>query len=163
MWKGGYGVLRGFSLGGFAPQTPHQGSSAPLDPPKYGPVTSQYGDCVQDNLDTPQDGLVTPPLWELHADLFKKRSKSLENVSFSQFFHQGVQIGCKSRKTGFYVFCLFTSLYGRFRLSRASQTIDIEKIYRLVSKILNFMASGYVLGRFCLQCKNFIASASKIY
>ena len=46
LWKGGYGVLRGFSLGGFAPQTPHQGGSAPLDPPKYDPVT-------------PQDGLVT--------------------------------------------------------------------------------------------------------
>ena len=111
----------------------------------------------------PQDGLVTPPLWELRADLFKKRPKSLKNVSFSRFFHQGAQIGCKSRKTGFYVFCLFTPLYGRFRLSRASQTIDIEKIYRLVSKILNFMASGSVLGRFCVQCKNLVASASKIY
>ena len=69
---GGYGVLRGFSLGGFAPQTPHQGGSAPLDPPKYGPVT-------------PQDGLVTPPLWELRADLFKKRPKSLKNASFLGF------------------------------------------------------------------------------
>ena len=48
------------SLEGFAPQTPHQGGSAPLDPPKYGPVTSQYGDCVQDCLDTPQDGVATP-------------------------------------------------------------------------------------------------------
>ena len=149
-WKGGYGVLRGFSLGGFAPQTPHQGGSAPLDPPKYGPVT-------------PQDGLVTPPLWRLRADLFKKRPKSLKNVSFSRFFHQGAQIGCKSRKTGFYVFCLFTPLYWRFRLSRASQTIDIEKIYRLVSKILNFMPCGSVLGRFCVQCKNFVAWASKFY
>ena len=60
MWTdrcgGAYGVLRGFSLGGFAPQIPHQGGSASLDPPKY--------------------GLVTPPLWELRADLFKKRPKS---------------------------------------------------------------------------------------
>ena len=112
---------------------------------------------------TPQDGLVPPPLWELRADLFKKRSRSLKIESFSWFFHQGAQIGCKSRKTMFYVFCLFTPLYGRFRLSRASQTIDIEKIYRLVSKILNFMPYGSVLSRFCVQCKNFVASASKIY
>ena len=49
------------SLGGFAPQTPHQGGSAPLDPPKYGPVT-------------PQDGLVTPPLWGLCPDLYKNLS-----------------------------------------------------------------------------------------
>ena len=66
-------------------------------------------------------------------------------------------------KTMFYAFCLFTSLYGRFRFSRALQTIDLEEIYRLVSKILNFMACGSVLGRFCVSCKNFIASASKIY
>ena len=103
------------------------------------------------------------PLWRLRADLFKKRPKSLKNASFLRFFRQGAQIGCKSRKTCFYVFCLFTSLYGRFRLCRASQTIDIEKIYRLVSKILNFMPSGSVLDRFCVQCKNFVAWASKFY
>ena len=111
----------------------------------------------------PQDGTVTPPLWRLRRDLFKKRLKISKNASFSQFFHQGAQIDCKSRKTGFYVFCLFTPLYRRFMLCRASQTIDIEKIYRLVSKILNFMPCGSVLGRFCVQCKNFVASASKIY
>ena len=64
MWAdrcgGAYGVLRGFSLGGFAPQTPHQGGSALLDPPKYGLVTSR-------------DGLVTTPVWELCADLSEKR------------------------------------------------------------------------------------------
>ena len=48
----------------------------------------------------------------------------------------------------FYIFCLFTPLYWRFRLSRALQTIDIEEIYRSVSKILHFMACGSVLGRF---------------
>ena len=103
------------------------------------------------------------PLWELRADLFKKRLKFSKNASFPRFFHQGAQIGCKSRKNGFYVFCLFTPLYGRFRLSRALQTIDIEKIYRLVSKILNFTAYGSVLDRFCVQCKNFVGSASKTY
>ena len=63
----------------------------------------------------------------------------------------------------FYVFCLFTPLYWRFRLSHALQTIDIEKIYRLVSKILNFMSCGLVLGRFCAYHKTSIASASKFY
>ena len=29
----------------------------------------------QGSLTKPQDGLVTPPLWELRADLFKKRPK----------------------------------------------------------------------------------------
>ena len=95
------------------------------------------------------------PLWELHADLSKKRTKSLKNYSFSRFFHQGAQIGCKSRKTGFYVFCIFIPLYGRFRLSHASQMIDIENIYRLVSKILIFIPCGSVLDRFCIQSKNF--------
>ena len=112
-----------------------------------GPVTPQDGPVTpQDGPVTPQDGLVTPPLWGLRADLLKKRLKSLKNASFSRFFHQGAQIGCKSRKTGCYVFCIFTSLYGRFRLSHALQTIDLEEIYRLVSKILHFMACGSVLG-----------------
>ena len=66
-------------------------------------------------------------------------------------------------KTMFYVFWFFTPLYWRFRLSHALQTVDLEEIYRLVSKILNFMACGLVLGRFCVSCKNFAASASKIY
>ena len=44
---------------------------------------------VQDGLVTPQNGLVTPPLWELRADLFKKRLKISKNASFSQFFNQG--------------------------------------------------------------------------
>ena len=36
----------------------------------------------------------------------------------------------------------------RFRLSHALQTVDLEEIYRLVSKILAFMACGSVLNRF---------------
>ena len=51
----------------------------------------------------------------------------------------------------FYVFCLFTPLYRRFRLSRVSQRIDLDEIYRLVSKILNFMPCGSVFDRFCLE------------
>ena len=34
-------------------------------------------------LVTPQDGLVTPPLWGLRPDLFKKRSRSFKIESFS--------------------------------------------------------------------------------
>ena len=36
------------------------------------------------------------PLWRLRRDLFKKRFELLKNASFSQFYHQGAQIGCKS-------------------------------------------------------------------
>ena len=102
-------------------------------------------------LVTPQDVLVTPPFCGLRADLLKKRLKSLKNVSFSRFFHQGAQIGCKPRKKGFYVFYIFTSLYWRFRLSRALQTIDLQEIYRLVTKIRNFIACGSVLSRWCFS------------
>ena len=121
-------------LGGFAPQTPHQGGSAPLDPPKYGLVTPQYGGCVQDGLVSPQDGLVM-------AD-------HLEKNTFLTIFP--LEIGCKSRKRSFYVFCPFTLLYRCFRPSRVLQTIELEKIYRFVSKKLNFMAYGSVLSRFCV-------------
>ena len=65
----------------------------------------------------------------------------------------GSQNGCKSRKTIFYVFGPFTPFYHRFRLSSMFQTIDIEEIYRLVSKILNFMAYGSVLSRFSIDAR----------
>ena len=52
----------------------------------------------------------------------------------------------------FYVFCLFTPLYRRFRLSRVSQTKEHEEIYRLISKILNFTPCGSVFGRICVLC-----------
>ena len=42
-------------------------------------ITPQYGDYVQDGPVTPQDGLVTLPLWGLRADLFKKRPKFVKN------------------------------------------------------------------------------------
>ena len=54
----------------------------------------------------------------------------------------------KSRKTAYYVFCIFTPLDRRFRLSHVSKTIDLDEIYRLVSKNLDFMAYGSVLSRF---------------
>ena len=67
---------------------------------------------------------------------------------FSQIFvnfHWGAQNGWKSRKTKFYVFCLFTPLYRRFRLPRVPQREELFEIYRLVSKIVHFMPCGLVL------------------
>ena len=75
----------------------------------------------------------------------------------------GAQIGWRSRKSGSRVFCILTPLYQHFRPCHVSQTINLEEIYRFVSKILNFMPCGLALGRFCVLWKNFIASASKIY
>ena len=64
------------------------------------------------------------------------------------FFLWGAQIACKSRRTTFYVFWLFTPLFRRFRLPRVSQRTDLDEIYRLVSKILHFTRCGSVFGRF---------------
>ena len=64
---------------------------------------------------------------------------------------------------GLEVFCIFTPLYRRFRPSRISQTVDIEEIYRFISKILDFMPCGSVFGHFCVLCTNLMALASKIY
>ena len=91
---------------------------------------------------------------------------SWKNVIFSlklQNFHVGAQIGCKSRKTTSHIFWLFTPLYRRFRPSSALQTIDLEEIYRFLSKILDFMPCGSVFGQFCVLCTNLMALASKIY
>ena len=63
----------------------------------------------------------------------------------------------------FYAFCLFTPLYRRFRLSRVSQRIDLDEIYRLVSKILNFMPCGSVLDRFCVAALRMPENLLKIY
>ena len=38
--------------------------------------------------------------------------------------------------------------------SLVSQRINLDEIYRLVSKILNFMACGSVFDRFCVLCRN---------
>ena len=57
----------------------------------------------------------------------------------------------KSRKQHFAIFWLFTPLYRRLRLSRVSQTVDLDEIYRLVSKILHFTPCGSVF-RSVLHC-----------
>ena len=58
-------------------------------------------------------------------------------------------------KPGFTFFCLFTPLFRLFRLSRVSQRIDLDEIYRLVSKIINFMPCGSVFDRFCVEIRTF--------
>ena len=68
-------------------------------------------------------------------------------------FHVGAHIGCKSRKTTFRVFGIFTPLLRRLRLSRTSKTIDIEEIYRFMSKNIHFMPCGSVFGRFSVLCR----------
>ena len=85
------------------------------------------------------------------------------NALFWINFHWGAQNGWKSWKTMFHVFCLFTSLYRHFRLSRVSQRIDLDEIYRLVSKILNFMPCGSVFDRFCVLWENTDENLFKIY
>ena len=86
---------------------------------------------------------------------------------FHDFSIRALKLAANHEKLVFTFFAFLPTymgyLYGRFRLSRGSQTIDIEKIYRLVSKILNFMPYGSVLGNFFFSCKNFVASASKFY
>ena len=54
----------------------------------------------------------------------------------------------ESRENNFLGFCLFTLLYRRFRLSRVWHAQDLDEIYRLVSKNLNFMPCGSVFDRF---------------
>ena len=63
----------------------------------------------------------------------------------------------------FYVFCLFTPLFRRFRLSRVWHAQECEEIYRLVSKILNFMACGSVFDRFCVEALKMAKNLMKIY
>ena len=69
----------------------------------------------------------------------------------------------RREKTIFYVFCFYTPLYRCFRPSRVSQTIDLEEIYRLVSKILHFMACGSVLGSFTVLARYILETLLKIY
>ena len=81
--EGGYGVLRGFSLGG----------SAPLDPPKYGPVT-------------PQDGLVMPPHMGITCGPLKK--------TFHDFCIRAVKLAANHEKQVF-TFLVFYPLILAFQ------------------------------------------------
>ena len=66
-------------------------------------------------------------------------------------------------KRCFMFFAFFTPLYRRFRPSGVLQTVDLEEIYRFLSKILDFMPCGSVFGHFCVLCTNLMAWVSKIY
>ena len=76
------------------------------------------------------------------------RSRPLEKMTYflqnDEIFHVGGQIGCKSRKTTFYVFWLFTPLFRRFTLSGVVFEIEHDETHRLVSSILHFMPSGSI-------------------
>ena len=109
------------------------------------------------------------PKWWL---LREKVWKSCQNDDFCMkkspkwrlllIFIEALKMAENPEKNRFYVFCLFTPLYRRFRLSRVSQTIDLDEIYRLVSKILNFMPCGSVFDRFCVHLENIIESLENL-
>ena len=67
---------------------------------------------------------------------------------FSLIFVEALKMLENCTKRCFTFFAFLPPLYRCFRLSRASQTIDLEEIYRLVSKNLNFPPCGSVLVRF---------------
>ena len=55
-----------------------------------------------------------------------------------------------NREKQVFTFFAFLSPYIGFRPSRVCQKIELEKIYRFVSKIIDFMAYGSVMSRFCV-------------
>ena len=63
-----------------------------------------------------------------------KQNKNVKNQkqSENQIFLQVRKVARESGKPGFHVFCLFTPLFGRFRLSRVPQREELFEIYRLV-------------------------------
>ena len=88
---------------------------------------------------------------------------SCKNHIVLNFFPLGRSNWLHIARNNFLRFRLFGPLFRRFRLSRVSSAINIEEIYRFISKILHFMPSGSVLGRFCVLCTKLMALASKIY
>ena len=103
-----------------------------------------------------QDGLVSlrmaqlvPRVAQLVPRMAQLWPTSWKNGRFLMIFPLGRSNWLQITKKSFYVFCIFAPLYRRFRPSRVLQTIELEKIYRFVLKILNFMPYGSVLSRFC--------------
>ena len=95
------------------------------------------------------------------------RSRPLEKMTYflqnDEIFHVGAQIGCKSRKTTFYVFWLFTPLFRRFTLSGVVHGEDLFEIYRFVSSILHFMPSGSISENLSKIYRTSIEHLPKIY
>ena len=81
---------------------------------------------------------------------------------FSQFFSEGAQIACKSRRTTSHVFWLFTPLFRRFRLSGVVLGEELFEIYRFVSSILHFMPSGSISENLSKIYRKSIENLSKI-
>ena len=59
-------------------------------------------------------------------------------------FQQALKLAESREKQVPTFFAFLPPLYRRFRPSGALQTIDIEEIYRFISKIIHFMPSGSV-------------------
>ena len=78
-------------------------------------------------------------------------------------FQQALKLAESREKLVPTFFAFLPPLYRRFRPSGALQTVDLEEIYRFLSKILDFMPCGSVFGHFCVLCTNLMALASKIY
>ena len=88
-------------------------------------------------------------------DWYQKILVSCLAARYSSVFVLRCSKWLKIAKNNFLRFLLFYPLYWRFRLSRVSHAQDLDEIYRLVSKILNFMPWGSLFGRFCVfYCKN---------
>ena len=76
----------------------------PFAHPAEGPVTSQYGDCVQDNLVTPQDGLVAPPFGDYVRTSLKNVRNLCKMVVFQYFFIRALELAANHEKQVFTFF-----------------------------------------------------------
>ena len=62
---------------------------------------------------------------------------------------------------GFMFFVFLPPIFRRFRPSHVENPIKLDDTYRLVSKMLNFMPCGSVLGHFCVFSILFYGSESQ--
>jgi len=72
-------------------------------------------------------------------------------------------MGENHAKQCFTFFAVLHTYYRRFRLSRVSQRIDLERIYRLVLEILHFMPCGSALENLSSIYQTLIEIQSKLY
>ena len=86
-----------------------------------------------------------------------------EEIAMSEFLNDFEFVLASKYENKFLRFCIFTPLYRCFNFFHALQTIDFEEIYRSVSKVLDFMACGSVLGRFGVFARYILQNLSKSY
>ena len=90
--------------------------------PGYAPVWSGYA-----------------PVWGLCGDLLEKCNFFAEITFLNIFSFRALKLLADSHVLG-----LFTPLFRRFTLSGVVHREELFEIYRFISKILHFMASGSV-------------------